>query len=91
MGPTVQPAVQPSVFPAVEVSIHTECNKQYTDKSCSDLVCVSASAPQFLSYLPKRLDQGTALIFNPRNLILLSCNLSFFFAEECYIHTQQSR
>lgn len=70
--------------------IYTECNKQCTDKSCSDLVCVYASAPQFLAYLPMRLNQGITLIFNPPNLILLTCNLSFFSAEKCYIHTQQS-
>lgn len=33
MSPTIQPAVHSSVFLSVEVSIYTECNKQYTDKS----------------------------------------------------------
>ena len=91
MSPTIQPTVHPSVFLSVEVSIYTECNKQYTDKSCSDLVSVYASTSQFLSYLLKRMGQGITSISNTANLILPTCNLSFFSAEKCYIHTQQSR
>lgn len=91
MGPTTQPTVHPSVFLSVEVSIYTGCHKQYTEKSCSDRVYVYASASQFLSYLPKGLDQGITLIFNPSHFILPTCNLSFFSAEKHYIQTLQSR
>lgn len=90
-GPTIQPPVQPSEFLSVEVSIYNAGNKQYTGKSCSDLMCDDASALQFLSYLPKRLDQGTSLFFNSSNLFLPVCNPSFFSAENCYRHTQQSQ
>lgn len=49
-------------FLCVGVSVYIECNRQYTDKNCNDLLLhVYVSAPQFLAYLPTNLDQDITI------------------------------